>query len=80
MRERDGGNVCLIVDVSYIDTSDPAATLARGANWTEVAAQVGAYGPQWEPAPAPKRDTTLGAPSLAYMQPQRRGYYRRGRR
>jgi hypothetical protein len=65
MRERDGGNVCLIVDV-YIDTSDPAATLAHGANWTEVAAQVGAYGPQ--------RDVAPPAPEPV------RGYYRRGRR
>lgn len=52
--------------------------LAEGPTWVEVCAALGCYGPQWEPAPT-KRDTRLGAPSLAYMQAAHR-HYRRGRR
>lgn len=67
-----GETVC-VIDASFIDWTADDATLASGADWVEVAAQLGVYGPQWEPAP------TL-APQTARESYMRRTYFRRGGR
>jgi len=49
MREYNG--IHCVIDASFIDWTADGATLASGADWIEVCAELGVYGPQWKPAP-----------------------------